>query len=404
MLRQAVLGQLPIITLRTRDTINVADVIRYTSGKPMIQWDGTTILQKALLFIWGGTALKEPWRLVYEKFTKAGSTLLVINPTNPIPEAFDVGDLITPRDMVFKALTEALSNGPPTPAIKDYVGTLMPALGGLTLKESVEVMRLSAVDNDALTPQSITAIRRQIVPPLQGFSQIDTDLEYYEPPKAWAAFVDSKRDYFLGDYDWRVVPRGALLKGTPGTGKTQGVKYLANRWGVPAYRLAVDFNSKWHGESEQNVAAILAQVKHEAPCVLLMDEIEKMMAKGGDSVQEKIRSQLLWFMQENRSKVFVAMTTNDEKKLPPEMFREGRISASIEFHGLTLFEAMPFAQNVLKTFKVGDPAAAKAAVEKRVKSLFSTTNPELVAHAAINEAVVSTLTEEGLLNPAVKED
>jgi hypothetical protein len=84
MLRQAVLGQLPIITLRTRDTINVADVIRYTSGKPMIQWDGTTILQKALLFIWGGTALKEPWRLVYEKFTKAGSTLLVINPTNPI--------------------------------------------------------------------------------------------------------------------------------------------------------------------------------------------------------------------------------------------------------------------------------------------------------------------------------
>lgn len=125
------------------------------------------------------------------------------------------------------------------------------------------------------------------------------------------------------------APRGILLVGVPGCGKSISAKAIASKWKMPLYRL--DFatvQGSYVGQSEQQLKEALTTAEQVSPCVLWIDEIEKGLSgvsSGGDGgVSTRMVGQFLFWLQECRQFVFVVATANDVSKLPPELLRRGR--------------------------------------------------------------------------------
>jgi AAA+ superfamily predicted ATPase len=124
-------------------------------------------------------------------------------------------------------------------------------------------------------------------------------------------------------------PKGVLLLGVQGCGKSMLAKAVAAGFGVPLVRL--DFGTlydKFHGETEKNLRAALQSAEQLEPCVLWIDEVEKGLAgDGGDSdggVSRRVLGYLLTWMAERKSRVFLVATANQIDALPPELLRKGR--------------------------------------------------------------------------------
>ncbi|MEM7250701.1 MAG: AAA family ATPase [Pseudomonadota bacterium] len=124
------------------------------------------------------------------------------------------------------------------------------------------------------------------------------------------------------------APKGILLLGVQGCGKSLAAKAVAGSWHAPLLRL--DFGSlynKYHGETERNLRESLRAAEAMAPCVLWIDEIEKGV--GGDShdggTSRRVLGTLLTWMAENKERVFIVATANDIENMPPELLRKGRL-------------------------------------------------------------------------------
>lgn len=124
-------------------------------------------------------------------------------------------------------------------------------------------------------------------------------------------------------------PRGILLVGVPGCGKSLSAKSIAASWKLPLYRL--DFatvQGSYVGQSEQQLRDAFNTAENVAPCVLWIDEIEKGLAgvgsKGDSGVSTRMVGQFLFWMQECKKQVFVVATANDVSLLPSELLRRGR--------------------------------------------------------------------------------
>ena len=147
--------------------------------------------------------------------------------------------------------------------------------------------------------------------------------------KSW---LDRERPLLTADLRERGIrpPRGVLLVGVPGCGKSLSAKAIALNWSLPLYRLDLStIHGQYLGQSEGRLKDALATADHVAPCVLWIDEIEKGLAgatqgsnDGGTST--RLVGQFLYWLQEARSRVFVVATANDVSKLPPELLRRGR--------------------------------------------------------------------------------
>jgi SpoVK/Ycf46/Vps4 family AAA+-type ATPase len=123
-------------------------------------------------------------------------------------------------------------------------------------------------------------------------------------------------------------PRGILLLGVQGCGKSVAAKAVAGVWKVPLLRL--DFGrlyNKYIGESESNIREALKTAEVMSPCVLWIDELEKGISTSehDDGTSQRILGTLLTWMAENRNSVFIVATSNAIDRLPPELIRKGRL-------------------------------------------------------------------------------
>ena len=126
------------------------------------------------------------------------------------------------------------------------------------------------------------------------------------------------------------IPKGIMIVGMPGCGKSLSAKATAKLFEIPLVRLDVGrLLGKYIGESEENMRKALKLSEAISPCVLWIDEIEKAFSGiggsgGGSDVTTRLFGQFLTWMQEKENSVFIVATANDISKIPPEFLRKGR--------------------------------------------------------------------------------
>ncbi len=147
--------------------------------------------------------------------------------------------------------------------------------------------------------------------------------------KRW---LEDRRKIVLGQANEKSTvqhdaPKGVLLFGVQGGGKSLAAKSIAGVWGLPLLRLdmAALFN-KYVGETEKNLREALKLADLMSPCVLWLDEIEKGLAQDSadNAIGKRLLGTLLTWMSERKSRVFMVATSNDISVLPPELMRKGR--------------------------------------------------------------------------------
>ena len=125
------------------------------------------------------------------------------------------------------------------------------------------------------------------------------------------------------------TPKGILLAGVPGCGKSLSAKMVAKEWHLPLFRFDIgSVYDKWVGESEKKMKEALQFIDNVSPCVVWIDEIEKALSvsDSGNDTGKRVLGQFLFWLQESRSRVFLVATANDISLLPFELFRKGRFS------------------------------------------------------------------------------
>ena len=146
--------------------------------------------------------------------------------------------------------------------------------------------------------------------------------------KRLSHWLEVRKSFFLDGAPAQLdPPRGVLLLGVQGCGKSLAAKAAAGIFGVPLLRL--DFSvlySKYYGETERNLHKALETAEIMTPCVLWLDEIEKGVSVGDDDdgLSRRLLGTLLTWMAERRKQVFIVATANDIARLPPELVRKGR--------------------------------------------------------------------------------
>ena len=145
--------------------------------------------------------------------------------------------------------------------------------------------------------------------------------------KEW---LEKRKKIFIGEVKnvGIDVPKGVLLLGVQGSGKSLAAKAVAGTWGIPLLRL--DFGTiynKFFGETERKIREALKMADMMAPCVLWIDEIEKGLASDSNDsgTSKRVLGTFLTWMAERKTLVFLVATANDIQTLPPELMRKGRM-------------------------------------------------------------------------------
>ena len=144
--------------------------------------------------------------------------------------------------------------------------------------------------------------------------------------KAWLA---KRQQHFLVPSDSNLdYPKGVLLLGVQGGGKSLAARAVAGTWGIPLLRMDVAaLYNKFIVETERNLRESLDLADSLAPCVLWLDEIEKAFTvdSSDNGTSKRLLGALLTWMAERKSAVFIVATSNDISLLPPELIRKGRL-------------------------------------------------------------------------------
>ena len=218
---------------------------------------------------------------------------------------------------------------------KQLLDRLIDNLGGLPARDAKHLARSAIEDDGAITEEDLPTVMQAKFQLLGQdgvlFYEYDTarfaDVGGLARLKKWLRL---REPVFAGTLNkpGLDVPKGILLLGVQGCGKSLAAKAVAGSWGLPLLRL--DFGTlynKYHGETERNLREALVQAETMAPCVLWIDEIEKgLSTDGSDSgTSRRVLGTLLTWMAENDARAFLVATANDIETLPPELLRKGRM-------------------------------------------------------------------------------
>ena len=244
----------------------------------------------------------------------------------PLPKRNELGEVL---DIVAKQSKVELKT--------NLRNRLIDAALGMTSMEADLAYCLASVKDgfDEKSPFTVSSEKEQIIRKsgsLDYFPKNESlkDVGGMENLKEWLkkrqlAYDKEARDWGLKE------PKGLLLLGVPGCGKSLIAKSIASSWNMPLLRL--DVGKVFQGivgSSEDNIRKAIATAEAVAPCVLWIDEIEKGLSGVQSSgatdggVTSRIFSTILTWMQEKTAPVFVVATANNINQLPPELLRKGR--------------------------------------------------------------------------------
>ncbi|RAP52147.1 MAG: ATPase [Methanosphaera sp. SHI613] len=214
--------------------------------------------------------------------------------------------------------------------------SLVKAAVGLTLQEAENAFARAMVDNNRLDASDVDLVlkeKSQVIKKNDLLEYIDSDVNIndvggLENLKKWLikrdkSWLDSAKRYGLPS------PKGVLLTGVPGCGKSLIAKSISSMWHLPLLRFDVSkvFNM-YVGNTESNMREAIKMAEAISPCILWIDEIEKGfsgLGNSGDSgTSSRVFGTFLSWMQEKTKPVFVVATANNISTLPSEMMRKGR--------------------------------------------------------------------------------
>ena len=219
---------------------------------------------------------------------------------------------------------------------KAVLGTIVRNLRGLTLVEARRIARHLVFRDGALGEADLPELAKLKFELLNksGHLHFEYDTARFSDVAGLARlkqWINQRRDVFTsGEVPVGLdPPKGVLLLGVQGCGKSLAAKAVAGGFGVPLVRL--DFGTlynKFHGETEKNLRDALSSAEQLEPCVLWIDELEKGLSASGDSadggVSRRVLGYFLTWMAERKSRVFLVATANAVNELPPELLRKGR--------------------------------------------------------------------------------
>jgi hypothetical protein len=219
----------------------------------------------------------------------------------------------------------------------EELASLLMHLSGLTLLEAQKILTKAIIEDGRLDHDDI----RHVISAKKSVVEREGLLEYYPVEQTMASIADlaslkgwlEKRRNVVahpvkaGDFGL-AFPKGVLLLGVPGCGKSLSAKAVASEWRLPLLKFDTsNLYNKYIGESEKNFKRAIQAAERMAPVVLWIDELEKAFAVGGTEdggVSQRILGSFLSWMQDRRGEVFVVATANDIERLPPEFLRKGR--------------------------------------------------------------------------------
>ncbi|GAB3618204.1 AAA family ATPase [Okibacterium endophyticum] len=281
---------------------------------------------------------------------------------------------------------------------------LVQAALGLTMAEAENAFARAMVDDGVLSGADIEVVldeKRQTVSKsgLLEFVESDLDLEQVGGLNNIKRWLSRREGAWLADAEafGLPAPKGVLITGVPGCGKSLTAKATASSWGLPLLRLDIGrIFSGLVGSSEQNLRTAIATAEAVAPCILWVDEIEKGFSNttgNGDSgTTARVFGSFLTWMQEKKHPVFVVATANNIDALPPEFMRKGRFDEIFFVDLPTAVERRAIWSIQLASRAKGpnglSPLAADAAVIDRLVQV-----SENYSGAEIEQAVVGALYE-----------
>lgn len=316
----------------------------------------------------------------------------------PLPDRIDIEKVL---NQVAKNAKVALDN--------NLKKKLIDAAIGMTVMEADLAYCLAAVKDNfgPDSPRIVSFEKEQIIKKsgMLDYYQANESLKNVgglENLKQW--LEKRKKAFDFEAQNWGLKePKGLLLLGVPGCGKSLTAKCIASLWNMPLLKLDMGkvFQAEV-GSSESNIRRAIMTAEAVAPCVLWIDEIEKGIAgtqgsstsDGGTS--SRIFSTILTWMQEKVNPVFVVATANDISQLPPELLRKGRFDE-------IFFVDLPTKEERTSIFSIhltkNDKNPAEFAVEKLAETSSGFNGAEI--EECIKEAMFSAYSENPG-NPSLK--
>ncbi len=297
-------------------------------------------------YLKGGVALRI-LRDIIELFKENGSTLVMIDSSDKLPlvmgsyaRPFEISfpDKDELKEIIRKTLQRFHRKKPIEVGISQRgLDTIVRNLSGLTRRQAERIIVDTVAEDRRFDDNDINVViasKRRMVQHggLLEYIQTPLDLSEIGGMSRLKKWLDERKDAFTSNAEEFGLksPKGVLMLGVQGAGKSLCAKAVATAWHQPLLRLDPgSLFASYIGESERNLRDALRQTEAMSPVILWIDEIEKGFASAASQstdggLSKRMFGTLLTWMQEHEDPVFVIATANDIEALPPELLRKGR--------------------------------------------------------------------------------